>query len=85
MRAILRNFAGALAAVLTLAGSAHAQPTLERHVEVDLVAQEAGVVPGGTTYVAVRQKIDVCVICLPPDGFNGLRVRHFLRELAQPK
>ena len=58
MRAIFRNFAGALAAVLALAASAHAKPVDTGHIEVELIAQEAGVVPGGTTYVAVRQKID---------------------------
>ncbi|HEX5775530.1 MAG TPA: protein-disulfide reductase DsbD domain-containing protein, partial [Caulobacteraceae bacterium] len=58
MRALFRNFAGALAALLALAGTSHANPVDTGHIEVELVAQEAGVVPGGTTYLAVRQKID---------------------------
>ena len=58
MRVLFRNFMGALAAVLALAGAAHANPVDTGHIEVELVAQEAGVVPGGTTWLAVRQKID---------------------------
>lgn len=58
MRAIFRNFVGALAALLALAGPAHAQLAGERRVEAELVAQEAAVVPGGVTYVAIRQDID---------------------------
>jgi len=58
MAFLLRKLGLALAAALTLAGAANARPVDTGHIEAELVAQEAAVVPGGTTYVAVRQKID---------------------------
>jgi thiol:disulfide interchange protein len=56
MLASLRNLI--LAAALMLAGAAHAQAIDTGHIEAELVAQEAAVVPGGVTYLAIRQKID---------------------------
>jgi thiol:disulfide interchange protein len=56
MLSSLRNLI--LAAALMLAGGAHAQAVDTGHIEAELVAQEAAVVPGGVTYVAIRQKID---------------------------
>ena len=38
-------------------GGAQAQPVQSGHIEVELVAQEAGAAPGATIYVALRQKI----------------------------
>jgi thiol:disulfide interchange protein DsbD len=38
-------------------GAAQAQPVQSGHIEVELVAQEAGAAPGSTIYVALRQKI----------------------------
>ncbi len=47
-----------LAASLLLTGAAVAGPVVNSgHIESELVAQEAGVAPGGTVYVALRQKI----------------------------
>ncbi|KQY36001.1 thiol:disulfide interchange protein [Caulobacter sp. Root487D2Y] len=40
-----------------LAGAAKAEPVQTGHIEVELVSQEAGAVPGGVVYVALRQKI----------------------------
>ncbi len=40
-----------------LTGQAVAQPVQSGHIEVELVSQEAGAAPGGTFYVALRQKI----------------------------
>jgi len=50
----------ALAALLalTLPATALAKPVNTGHIETELVAQEQGVVPGSTVYVALRQKID---------------------------
>lgn len=50
----------AIAAVLCLAGvgPAHAAAVDTGHLEAELVAQTDGVAPGGSTYVALRQKID---------------------------
>jgi thiol:disulfide interchange protein/DsbC/DsbD-like thiol-disulfide interchange protein len=50
----------ALAVVLALLGPtlAAAAPVDTGHLEAELVAQERGAVPGGTVYVALRQKID---------------------------
>ncbi|MGH1559894.1 protein-disulfide reductase DsbD domain-containing protein [Caulobacter segnis] len=48
----------ALLAASLLAGAALAGPVVNSgHIEVELVAQEAGIAPGGTVYVALRQKI----------------------------
>lgn len=38
-------------------GDAKADPVQTGHIEVELVSQEAGVAPGSTVYVALRQKI----------------------------
>jgi thiol:disulfide interchange protein DsbD len=40
-----------------LGGTAKADPVQTGHIEVELVSQEAGVAPGSTVYVALRQKI----------------------------
>jgi thiol:disulfide interchange protein DsbD len=40
-----------------LTGTAKADPVQTGHIEVELVSQEAGVAPGSTAYVALRQKI----------------------------
>ena len=58
MWATLRNFALALAAVLALHAPARAAPVDTGHLVAELVAQETAVVPGGVTWVAVRQQID---------------------------
>ncbi|MET3663920.1 thioredoxin family protein [Caulobacter sp. 1776] len=48
----------ALLAASVLAGAAIAGPVVNSgHIESELVAQEAGIAPGGTVYVALRQKI----------------------------
>ena len=48
----------ALLAASLLAGAALAGPVVNSgHIESELVAQETGVAPGGTVYVALRQKI----------------------------
>jgi thiol:disulfide interchange protein len=48
----------ALLAASLLAGAAVAGPVVNSgHIESELVAQEAGIAPGGTVYVALRQKI----------------------------
>ncbi len=48
----------ALLAASLLAGAAAAGPVVNSgHIESELVAQEAGIAPGGTVYVALRQKI----------------------------
>ena len=48
----------ALLAASLLAGAAVAGPVVNSgHIESELVAQEAGIAPGGTIYVALRQKI----------------------------
>ncbi|USQ95707.1 protein-disulfide reductase DsbD family protein [Caulobacter sp. RL271] len=48
----------ALLAATLLAGAALAGPVVNSgHIESELVAQEAGIAPGGTVYVALRQKI----------------------------
>lgn len=48
----------ALLAATLLAGAAVAGPVVNSgHIESELVAQETGVAPGGTVYVALRQKI----------------------------
>ncbi|UAL10939.1 protein-disulfide reductase DsbD family protein [Caulobacter segnis] len=48
----------ALLAATLLAGAAMAAPVVNSgHIESELVAQEAGIAPGGTVYVALRQKI----------------------------
>ncbi len=50
----------ALSVILALLGPtlAAAAPVDTGHLEAELVAQERGAVPGGTVYVALRQKID---------------------------
>ncbi|MFZ5668111.1 MAG: protein-disulfide reductase DsbD family protein, partial [Pseudomonadota bacterium] len=53
----MRLFALTAALFVLLAGSAAARPVDTGHIEAELVAQEAAV-PGGTVYVALRQKID---------------------------
>jgi thiol:disulfide interchange protein DsbD len=40
-----------------LGGTAKAEPIQTGHIEVELVSQDAGVAPGSTVYVALRQKI----------------------------
>ncbi len=48
----------ALVAAIVLAGAAVAGPVVNSgHIESELVAQESGIAPGGTIYVALRQKI----------------------------
>lgn len=48
----------ALVAATLLSGAAVAGPVVNSgHIESELVAQEAGIAPGGTIYVALRQKI----------------------------
>ncbi|MBO9547801.1 thioredoxin family protein [Caulobacter sp.] len=48
----------ALLAATLLAGAALAGPVVNSgHIESELVAQESGIAPGGTIYVALRQKI----------------------------
>jgi thiol:disulfide interchange protein DsbD len=48
----------ALLAASLLAGAAMAGPVVNSgHIESELVAQETGIAPGGTVYVALRQKI----------------------------
>jgi thiol:disulfide interchange protein DsbD len=48
----------ALLAATLLAGAAVAGPVVNSgHIESELVAQESGIAPGGTIYVALRQKI----------------------------
>ena len=58
---LLRRLLLALSALLftTLSGlaPASAAPVQSGHIEVELVAQEAGAAPGSTIYVALRQKI----------------------------
>src|SRR5512146_2748458 len=58
MGSFLRKLALGLAAAMALAGGARAQAVNTGHIEAELVAQDAGVTPGGTTWVAIRQKID---------------------------
>lgn len=54
-----RFFAKVLAALAVLAACpAVAQPVDTGHLVAELVARDASVAPGATTYVAVRQKID---------------------------
>jgi thiol:disulfide interchange protein DsbD len=54
-----RLLANALAALALLAGGpALAQAVDTGHIEAELVARDASVTPGATTYVALRQKID---------------------------
>ena len=61
----LRKLLSALPALLVamllgaplLTGQAVAQPVQSGHIEVEMVSQEAGAAPGGTFYVALRQKI----------------------------
>ncbi|MES2033163.1 MAG: protein-disulfide reductase DsbD domain-containing protein [Pseudomonadota bacterium] len=43
---------------LTLPGAASAKPVNTGHLEAELVSQETAAIPGGTVYVALRQKID---------------------------
>ena len=48
----------ALVAAIFLVSPALAGPVVNSgHIESELVAQEAGIAPGGTVYVALRQKI----------------------------
>ena len=48
----------ALLAATLLAGAAIAGPVVNSgHIESELIAQESGIAPGGTIYVALRQKI----------------------------
>ncbi len=47
-----------LALALAFAAPAAAKVIDTGHIEAELVAQEAGAIPGGTVFVAVRQKID---------------------------
>jgi thiol:disulfide interchange protein DsbD len=62
---LLRKLLSALPALLVaialgapaLTAPAMAQPVQTGHIEVELVAQEAGAAPGATVYVALRQKI----------------------------
>ncbi|MGE5500522.1 MAG: protein-disulfide reductase DsbD domain-containing protein, partial [Ignavibacteriales bacterium] len=53
----LRTIALTLGAALALALPARAQPVNTGHIEAELVAQDQGVVPGGTTWLAIRQDI----------------------------
>ena len=54
-----RLFAKVLAALaVLLAAPAVAQPVDTGHLVAELVARDASIAPGATTYVAVRQKID---------------------------
>ncbi len=54
-----RLFAKVLAALAVLAAApAVAQPVDTGHLVAELVARDASIAPGATTYVAVRQKID---------------------------
>ena len=46
-----------MVALLLGAPVAKADPVQTGHIEVELVSQEAGVAPGSTVYVALRQKI----------------------------
>ncbi len=56
----MSRFLAALLALLLLLppAAALAAPVDTGHLEAELVAQEQGAVPGGTVYVALRQKID---------------------------
>ncbi len=54
----MRFFLTALASLFLLVGPARAAPVDTGHLEAELIAQESSVAPGGTTYVALRQKID---------------------------
>jgi thiol:disulfide interchange protein DsbD len=47
----------AFGAPAVLPQAARAEPVQTGHIEVELVAQEAGAAPGATVYVALRQKI----------------------------
>ena len=58
MGSFLRKLALGLAVAMALSGAARAQAVNTGHIEAELVAQDAGVTPGGTTWVAIRQKID---------------------------
>ncbi|CAN5574896.1 thioredoxin family protein [soil metagenome] len=57
----MTRFIARLLAALTLATAfalpAAAAPVQTGHIEAELVAQDVGVAPGGTVYVALRQKI----------------------------
>jgi thiol:disulfide interchange protein DsbD len=55
----MRHLLAAMAlALLAIAAPANAQPVDTGHLEAELVPATAGVAPGQTTYVALRQKID---------------------------
>ncbi|WP_421739644.1 protein-disulfide reductase DsbD family protein [Caulobacter sp.] len=56
IRKLLAALQGVLLAGL-LVGTASAGPVNSGHLEAELVAQDAAAVPGGTIYVALRQKI----------------------------
>lgn len=58
LRRLLPAILAALAAPLALlAAPVHAEVVKTGHLEVELVSQEAGAVPGSTVFVALRQKI----------------------------
>ena len=55
---VMRLFLTAIAGLLLLVSPSVAAPVDTGHLQAELVAQETTVAPGGTTYVALRQKID---------------------------
>ena len=57
MTRLMARVLAALAMVAAFALPAQAAPVQTGHIEAELVARDAGVTPGGTTYVALRQKI----------------------------
>jgi thiol:disulfide interchange protein DsbD len=57
MRALAGFFGSLLIAVLALAAPAAAEPSPGPHVDAALVADHAGIAPGQTIHVALRQKI----------------------------
>lgn len=54
----MRLFLAVIASLFFIVGPAGAAPVDTGHLQAELVAQEVAVAPGGTTYVALRQKID---------------------------
>ena len=58
MTRFVAGFLAALTLAMAFAAPAAAAPVQTGHIEAELVAQDAGVAPGGTVYVALRQKIE---------------------------
>ena len=56
-RTLLTGLGALIAAAVVAQAPAIAQPVQSGHVEAELIAQETGVAPGSTIYVALRQSI----------------------------